>query len=283
MPVLPSSLINPVWQQFAALLPDRLEFDPSHPVGVHRRRIPDRIVFEHVIAALVHGSGYERIATPGCSDGTIRRRLAEWSQAGLAQQLHQIALAGYERMIGLDLDDLSVDGSITKAIGGGDYAGRSPVDRGKGGTKRSVLTEATGVPVHLVCAPANRHDSLLLEPTLAGLKPFVPILPRTASVHLDAGYDSATTRQLLADLGLTGRIASKGIPAPIQAGKRWVVERTHSWVNGYGKLRRVTDRADEVIEFYTFLAAAITVTRCRIRQARTRYRWDTRPTTRRLP
>ena len=61
------------------------------------------------------------------------------------------------------------------------------------------------------------------------------------------------------------------------------MERTRSWVNGYGKLRRVTDRADEVIEFYTFLAAAITVTRCLIRQARTRYRWDTRPTTRRLP
>ena len=77
MPVLPSSLIDPVWQQFAALLPDRPEFDPSHPVGVHRRRIPDRIVFEHVIAALVHGSGYERTATPGCSDRTIRRRLAD--------------------------------------------------------------------------------------------------------------------------------------------------------------------------------------------------------------
>jgi hypothetical protein len=34
-------------------------------------------------------------------------------------------------MIGLDLDDLSVDGSITKAPGGGEVAGRSSVDRGK--------------------------------------------------------------------------------------------------------------------------------------------------------
>ena len=109
------------------------------------------------------------------------------------------------------------------------------------------------------------------------------ILPRTACVHLDAGYDSQLTRQLLADLGLTGHIATKAIPAPIQAGKRRVVERTHSWVNGYGKLRRATDRADKVIEPYTFLAAAITLTRSLIHQARTRYRWDTRPTTRRLP
>jgi hypothetical protein len=39
-------------------------------------------VFDHVIAALVHGSGYERIATPGCSDRTIRRRLTDWATAG---------------------------------------------------------------------------------------------------------------------------------------------------------------------------------------------------------
>jgi hypothetical protein len=36
-------------------------------------------VFDHVIAALVHGSGYEPLATPGCSDRTIRRRLREWA------------------------------------------------------------------------------------------------------------------------------------------------------------------------------------------------------------
>jgi hypothetical protein len=74
--VLPSCLLEPIWGEFAALPGDqRPEFDPAHPLGCHRRRVPDRLVFEHVIAALVHGSGYERIASPGCSDRTIRRRL----------------------------------------------------------------------------------------------------------------------------------------------------------------------------------------------------------------
>ena len=45
------------------------------------------MVFEHVVAALVHGSGYERIASPGCSDRTIRRRLAEWAAMGAAEAL----------------------------------------------------------------------------------------------------------------------------------------------------------------------------------------------------
>jgi hypothetical protein len=61
-------------------------------------------------------------------------------------------------------------------------------------------------------------------------------------VHLDRGYDSGKTRSLLDLLGFTPQIAVKGQPAPIQAGHRWPVERTHSWMNGYGKLRRCTDK-----------------------------------------
>jgi hypothetical protein len=77
VPTLPSALLEPVWDQFAALLPAQPVVTPTHPLGCHRPRIPDRLVFEHVVAALVHGSGYERIATPGYSDRTIRRRLHE--------------------------------------------------------------------------------------------------------------------------------------------------------------------------------------------------------------
>ncbi|MQS16498.1 hypothetical protein F7Q99_30970 [Streptomyces kaniharaensis] len=65
MPALPSCLLEPLWDQFAALLPTRPEFAVSHPLGCHRRRIPDRTVFEHAVLALVHGFGYERISTPG--------------------------------------------------------------------------------------------------------------------------------------------------------------------------------------------------------------------------
>src|SRR5581483_491187 len=100
-----------------------------------RPRIADRVVFEHVMAALVHGSGYERIASPGCSDRTIRRRLREWAEAGLAEQVQTLALLAYDRMLGLELDELVVDGCITKAPSGGAVAGRSPVDRGKQGLK----------------------------------------------------------------------------------------------------------------------------------------------------
>ena len=86
--MLPVCLLEPLWVQFSALLSERPVVSPSHPLGCHRRRVPDRLVFEHVIAALVHGSGYERIASRGCSDRTIRRRLQEWAAAGLMEQVH---------------------------------------------------------------------------------------------------------------------------------------------------------------------------------------------------
>jgi Transposase DDE domain len=281
VPVLPVCLLEPLWVQFSALRPERPRVSPTHPLGCHRQRIADRVVFEHVIAALVHGSGYERIASPGCSDGTIRRRLKEWAAAGLSEQAHALALRAYDRMIGLELDDLAVDGCVTKAPGGGEVAGRSPVDRGKQGLKRSVATDGVGIPLHLVAAGANRHDAPLLAPTLAGLDK-LDRLPDEPTVHLDRGYDGRPTRALLDALGFDGAIARKGVPAPVQAGSRWVVERTHSWMNGYGKLRRCTEKLRPVVDFYLFLAAALVVLRQLIQRARRRYRWPSRPTTRRL-
>ena len=282
MPAVPSSLLEPVWIQFAALLPERPEFAAGHPWGCHRRRIADRIVFEHVVAALVHGSGYERIAGPGCSATTIRRRVRLWSGLGLAHELHRIALSAYDQMIGLALDDLAVDGCHTKAPCKGEKAGPSPVDRAKQGLKRSTCTDAKGVPLGIASAGANRHDSKLLDPTLHATREQVGDLPENATVHLDSAYNGKPCRTVLDNHRLIGEIAAKGVPAPIQVGKRWVVESTQSWMNGYGKIRRCFERDGRIVDFYLYLAAAFVTVRALIREARSRYRWETRPTTRRL-
>lgn len=282
MPAMPSSLLDPLWDQFSALLPARPEFDPAHPLGCHKRRIPDETVFRLVVEALVHGSGYERIAIEGCSDWTIRDRVKTWSALGLAHELHRLALAAYDQMIGLELDDLSADGCHTKAPVKGDKAGRSPVDRGKQGLKRSTLVEARGVPLGIASDGANRHDSKLLEPTITAAEQQLGALPAGARIHLDSAYNGKPCRKILDDHALVGEIAARGVPAPIQVGKRWVVERSQSWMNGYGKIRRCFERDGQVVDFYLYLAAAFVTVRALIRRARSRYRWNTRPTSRRL-
>jgi hypothetical protein len=77
----------------------------------------------------------------------------------------------------------------------------------------------------------------LLAPTQDKLDDLGPLLD-DIRVHLDAGYDSQTTRDELATRGMTGQIAHKGDKAPIQAGQRWHVERTNSWQNGFNRLQR---------------------------------------------
>jgi IS5 family transposase len=111
-------------------------------------------------------------------------------------------------MVGLVLEELAVDGCITKAPGGGECAGPSPVDRRKLGMKRSLLVEGYGIPLGRVLAPANRHDSPLLAPTLDKLAEIGP-LPDDITVHLDAGYDSQKTRDELAGRGMTSEIATR--------------------------------------------------------------------------
>jgi hypothetical protein len=225
------------------------------------------------VQVLVFGCAYERIADESCSATTLRRRRDEWIEAGSMEVLEEMALESYDRIIGLELSEVVVDGCITKAPCGGEKAGRSPVDRGKRGIERSVVVDAEGIPLGVIAAPANRHDSPLLGETLntAGE------LPERASVHLDRAYDSKLTRGLLEYRGLIGVISEKGKPVPLKAGMRWVVERTNSWHNAHKKLMWCTEREGRVIDFWLAFSNVVIVVRRLIRKAWSRYRWEGRP------
>src|SRR5215216_4888223 len=211
MPALQTYIIEPIWEQFATLLPERIV---DHPLGCHRPRVPDRVVFEKLVQVLVFGCAYWRIADDGCSATTLRRRRDEWILSGVMNELEEIARDSYDRTIGLELSDIAVDCCITKAPCGGEMAGKSPVDRGKRGIKRSVAVDADGIPLGVITAPANRHDSPLLSETLDAVERSGLRLEQ-ASAHLDRGYDSDLTRKRLAGRGLIGVISEKGKPAPL--------------------------------------------------------------------
>ena len=140
-----------------------------------------------------------------------------------------------------------------------------------------------GIPLGCVIAGAHRNDSPLLRPTLERLARFDQGLgaglPEDITVHLDAGYDSGKTRDLLAELGCQGVISQKGFP--LQAGNRWVIERTNSWHNrGFKKLAICTERSARVIDAFIALANAVIITRRLLAEAWLTHRWDTRPTRR---
>ena len=101
------------------------------------------------------------------SETTLRIRYHHWNAHGAFDALADEAIDGYDRMVGLDLSEVSVDGSMHKAPWGIEGTGKSPVDRGKSGWKWSRLCDRGGIPVGWAADGANRHEQVLLEPTLA--------------------------------------------------------------------------------------------------------------------
>jgi transposase len=99
----PYIIIEPIWEQFAALLPER---SVDHPLGCHRPRIPDRVVFEKLVQVLVFGCAYWRISEESCSASTLRRRRDVWIEEGVMDALREMVLEAYDRFIGLLLGDL---------------------------------------------------------------------------------------------------------------------------------------------------------------------------------
>jgi transposase len=274
VPALEPYLLEPIWEQFRVLLPER---KTNHPLGCHRSRIPDKLVFEKLVEVLVFGCAYWRVANEGCSATTLRSRRDEWIEEGVMNHLRKMVLEAYDRFIGLLLGDLAVDGCITKAPCGGEKASRSPVDRGKQGIKRSTVVDGRGIPLGVVTAPANRHDSPLLKETLDHAQRTLGELPDRTIVHLDRAYDSLTTRRELEARSLISEISRKGKPAPVSATKRWIVERTNSLHNAHKKLVWCTERQGTVIDFWVTFSEVIIIVRRLIREGWTRYRWEGRP------
>jgi hypothetical protein len=123
VPALEPYIIEPIFEQFLALLPDRVV---HHPLGRHKPRIPERVILEKLVQILVFGCAYRRIAEEGCSATAIRDRREEWIELGVMEALRQIALSAYDRFIGLELEEVAVDGCITKAPCGGREGRQKP-------------------------------------------------------------------------------------------------------------------------------------------------------------
>jgi putative transposase len=194
-------------------------------------------------------------ATGICSSSSAHRRFQEWTAAGVFVNLWAMGLQEYDELRGLDWEWLARDGAMTKAPLGGERVGRNPTDRGKLGTKRSSLVEAHGVPVGLAVEGANRHDKKLAEATLESIpvdRP-EPTEEGPQGMCLDKGYDYEDTRELVAEFGFTAHVRARGEEAQAikrEAGfkaRRWVVERTHSWMN---RFRRVLIRWEKKVENY---------------------------------
>ncbi len=248
MRALEPEVVDAVWSAVEALLPTP---DDEHPLGCHRPRVSNRLCFRGILIRLVTGASWvdiEAILDFAVSDTTLRARRDEWIDAGVFDDLVTEALAAFDRIVGLDLDDVALDGSLHKAPYGGEGTGPNPCDRATLGWKWSVACDRHGIPIGWAIDGANRNDVRMLEPTLDAIAKR-GLLVDVDTLHLDRGYDSGVVRARLRDVGIDQfeiQLRGTKVPGlkkqPVRLGLRWIVEATNTWWSNYGQLRRNTDR-----------------------------------------
>jgi transposase len=107
-------VVDAVWSAIEPLIPTVAD---RHPLGCHRPRVSDRVCFEGILIRLVTGCSWvdaEHLVGGRVSDTTLRARRDEWIAAGVFDRLADEAIAGYDRIVGLDLSDCSIDGAATR-------------------------------------------------------------------------------------------------------------------------------------------------------------------------
>jgi putative transposase len=255
------SLPDDLWEAMRQLIP---EHKNPHPFGGGKPRTPDRVCLEAILFHLRTGCQWKALdATRFCPGSTAHDRFQLWVRQGVFQALWEHGLLAYDDWQGIDWSWLSMDGCMTKAprearidTRGGKKTGKNPTDRGKRGAKRSLLVEADGIPVGLAVDGANRHDMKLARATLESI-PVERPQPTDAAPQglcLDKGYDYDEVREIAAEFRFTAHIRSRGEEAQQlkrkarQKARRWVVERTHSWMNRFrGILIRWCKKAENYI------------------------------------
>jgi transposase len=250
-----------LWREIEPLLPPpkprRFRFPGRKPLD--RRRVLTGILF-----VLKTGIAWDDLPAElglGCGR-TCHDYLQQLQQAGVWDALHQRLLARLNRAGRLDWSLGVVDSTSSKAPLGGADTGPNPTDRRKFGSKLHVLTDARGIPVNVVLRSANTPDINRLLPLVVSV-PAVggkPGPPRRRFDRLlgDRAYDSEPHRGLLRWMGIIPILARRRTEHGSGLGAwRWVIERTNSWLHGFGRLRRRLDKLPQIQLAFARLGCAI--------------------------
>lgn len=196
-----------LWERIEPLI---LEFDPPKETG--RPRVNPRSVLDALIFRLRTGCQWNRIPRVYGDDSTIHRTFQHWVEIDLFPKIWALLVEECEELGLVDWEWQAADGTLGKARLGGDEIGANPTDRGKNGSKKSILTDRLGGPLSIVVAGANVHDTKLLDKTLEAIIVDRPKVTKTKPQHLclDKGYDNPTGKAAIEKHNYTGHVRRIG-------------------------------------------------------------------------
>ena len=209
---------------------------PRSPLG--GRPVADkRSVVAGIFWILDNGAKWKDLPEEFGSKSTVHRWFKIWVQAGVFEKILERAARVVEQRGEYRLYEFFIDGTFSKAKGGGDGIGSTKVGKG---VKIMILVDAGGLPVAIDTAPANQHETKLVQ------RLFDFVLPRAKVERVigDKAYDSDPLDAVLKEQGVELIAAHRanrrkrtqdGRPLRRMA-RRWTVERTISWLQNYRRL-----------------------------------------------
>ena len=223
------------------------ELPAQRQSGVGRPAVSHRLVLNAIWYVLWTGCQWSAIRVEhfGVSKTTAHARLREWMRQGVWLRLWRRLLRGYGRKHHIRWQWRAMDTRRVPAPLGGTHTGPNPTDRGKRGIKLHLLVDQRGAPLAVVLTGANRHDKTQVG---ALLDSQVLIGP---AYHLcaDRGYDYEDIWDDLRARGYSPHIRHRrrrneplleqALPPgeAVHPARRWVVERTLSWLSKPRSLR----------------------------------------------
>ena len=245
-------LPRPLWRKLKKHLPKK----SNNSKRGGRPRVSDRAVANAIWYVLWTGCQWKAVHRDwfGVSSSVVHERFQRWRRMGIFEKLMKRMAEYYAKeSAGIGWKWQAMDSKNSPAPLGGEKTGKNPTDRGKRGAKINLLVDQSGAPLSVVLTGANRHDKVAAVELIVSM-----CLKRCAhnEQHLcaDKAYDASDVREFASSAGYTTHIKvnprkkdstessdqspqqkdSHGEPHPA---RRWVVERTISWLTKRRSLR----------------------------------------------
>jgi putative transposase len=238
-------LPRPLWRKLKKCLPKKR----NKPSRGGRPSAPNRAVINGIWYVLWTGCQWKAVHRDwfGVSSSVIHERFQRWRRMGLFQKLMKRMVEYYARERGgIGWRWQAMDSKNSPAPVGGAKTAKNSTDRGKRGAKINLLVDQSGAPPSVALTGANRHDKVSAIDLIVSV---ALKRPAQKEQHLcaDKAYDASEVREFAASEGYTTHIKvnprkkdstessgqssqeedSHGEPHPA---RRWVVERTISWL-----------------------------------------------------
>ena len=234
------------------------KLDPPKPIGLRgrKRMCTNKQYVEGIFFVNKSGIGWEYLTWLPVKGNTVEKKRDKWATLGVFDMTWKIILSIYS-YFKLDFEDLFIDATHVKNLLGEECVGSNHYDRGRLGTKISVLTDNMGIPVGIDFDGSNRHDIMLVESTLDS----VPISLNSGKYLIaDKGYCSKKLENKLAKvhllklitprknkIGQKGKIRGRKPQYHYKLKYRYINEHIMGWMKNY---RRLRFRMDRKIKYY---------------------------------